>query len=299
LSNDSYTRLGISGSFAVSTVSTGQPSLTVNPTNVAPSGTVTATWNGTGNTSSLDWIGLYARGATNRNFIDWIYVSCSKTPASGRSSGSCPFVIPTTLSTGSYVLRLFANNGYKGLTNSRVINVSSTKSSVLTQASSNGGGSSSGLVSQAQNPSDPRLTANLPPTNGDHAAQRWSDYRFSVKLQSMDDDGIGPVLEIWIDGNRVFSVRDTSLSSGTIGLYSWFNQGSIFDDILVTDPVGTVLLSDDFNVGNFTDWTIVDEDGAREGPSQWSAATGALVQSSNIGADNTGRSGTFALYTRW
>jgi len=38
-----------------------------------------------------------------------------------------------------------------------------------------------------------------------------------------------------IDGSPVFSVNDSSLSSGTIALYSWGNTGSYFDDIVVED----------------------------------------------------------------
>jgi hypothetical protein len=44
----------------------------------------------------------------------------------------------------------------------------------------------------------------------------------------------GSTLQVSIDGSPVFSVNDSSLSSGTIALYSWGNVGSYFDDIRVT-----------------------------------------------------------------
>ncbi|MHC4727549.1 MAG: leucine-rich repeat domain-containing protein [Planctomycetota bacterium] len=43
----------------------------------------------------------------------------------------------------------------------------------------------------------------------------------------------GSSLQVSIDGSPVFSVTDSTFSSGTIALYSWGNSGSHFDDILV------------------------------------------------------------------
>ena len=85
--------------------------------------------------------------------------------------------------------------------------------------------------------------------------------------------------------------------------HSWTNEGSYFDDVLVEDLfTGTVLLSEDFNGGDFSEWTIVDE-GPFNGPSLWSAATGTLVQSANIHDDDGSgkpaelpKLGTYALY---
>ena len=107
----------------------------------------------------------------------------------------------------------------------------------------------------------------------------------------------GTTLQVWIDGSLIFSVTDASFSEGTIALYSFYNKGSVFDDVLVEGLfTGNVLLWDDFNDSNFTGWTIMDDEGTRLGPSKWSASSGALVQSSNIGSDGTGGLGTFALY---
>ena len=106
----------------------------------------------------------------------------------------------------------------------------------------------------------------------------------------------GTLLEVRIDGTPIFSATDSTFNKGTIALYSWYNQGSVFDDVLVEDLItGTVLLWDDFNDGNSTGWTTIDE-GTEYGPSVWSVKSGALVQSSNIGSNTVGKLGTFALY---
>ncbi|MHC4719828.1 MAG: hypothetical protein ACYSYT_05055, partial [Planctomycetota bacterium] len=58
--------------------------------------------------------------------------------------------------------------------------------------------------------------------------------------------------------------------------------------------------ADDFNDGDFAGWSVVDQ-GGRSAPSAWSAATGALIQSSNIrsgvkGTQALGMPGTYAWY---
>jgi len=353
--NDGYERLATSAPFAVSTAGVGQPSLTANPTNVAPSGTVSAIWAGIASPTSLDWIGLYAPGtpdygSANYNFIEWTYVNCttSRSNGSGASSGSCPFVISSTLSAGTYELRLFADDGYTRLAKSRAITVASTPSFALASTSTRGSGIRP--VSQVQNSALAPLTTKPPLADGNYTAQKWSNYRLMVKLQSMDNGTIGVIVRyqdpsnyyrfswnrelsvrrleivengvltvlredavphvsgqtynleitvqdatitVGIDDVLVFSVTDSTFMDGTIGLYSARNQG-IFDDVLVQDlATGAVLLSEDFNNGSFSGWTIVD-DVAENGPSLWSAQTGALVQSSNIGSTND--LGTYALY---
>jgi hypothetical protein len=37
---------------------------------------------------------LYQPGAANTAYIEWTYVSCSKTPGSPQTSGSCPYCGP-------------------------------------------------------------------------------------------------------------------------------------------------------------------------------------------------------------
>ena len=88
------------------------PTLTESPTTIPRGNTVTATWSGIAAPTARDWMGLYAPTAGNTSFIDWIYVSCSKTPSSAVASGSCPFIVPTTVAPGTYQLRLLANDGF-------------------------------------------------------------------------------------------------------------------------------------------------------------------------------------------
>jgi hypothetical protein len=57
------------------------------------------------------------------------------------------------------------------------------------------------------------------------------------------------------------------------------------------------LLADNFNAGDHVGWTIVDE-GDDSGPSKWSATSGALVQSGNLGSRGPGDLGTYALFTQ-
>jgi hypothetical protein len=116
LFNQGYTALAISNRFTVTA------RLTVGPRNIPPGGTVTAAWNSTAPATSSDWIGLYRPGAPNTARIDWIYVSCSKTLGSPRASGSCPLVVPASLQSGGYELRLFTN-GYTTLATSNRFDV--------------------------------------------------------------------------------------------------------------------------------------------------------------------------------
>ena len=95
--------------------------LSTNPSTVAPGGTVTATWSGIANPTATDWIGLYMAGAANTDYIDWIYVNCSKTASTAHASGACPFPVPATLAAGSYELRLLANDGFMLLATSNLV----------------------------------------------------------------------------------------------------------------------------------------------------------------------------------
>ncbi|MFN2321657.1 MAG: LCCL domain-containing protein [Trueperaceae bacterium] len=53
-----------------------------------------------------DWIGLYARGATDRQFVSWQYLE-------GAASGERTFVAPDDV--GTYEFRMFENDGYDRL----------------------------------------------------------------------------------------------------------------------------------------------------------------------------------------
>ena len=119
--NDGFTHLATSNSFTVAVP--GGVTLSESPTTIARGGTITAIWNNIANPTPTDWIGLYIPSAGNTSFIDWIYVSCSKTPGSARASGSCSFVVPTTVAPGTYQLRLLASDGFTLLTTSNAFTV--------------------------------------------------------------------------------------------------------------------------------------------------------------------------------
>jgi Domain of Unknown Function (DUF1080) len=99
----------------------------------------------------------------------------------------------------------------------------------------------------------------------------------------------GSTLKVNVDGKAVLSVSDKSFKNGTIGLHSYANKGSVFDDVLVEElPTKAVLLWDDFNNGNFTGWTALNDSNLSEAPSGWSVMSKELVQRND--------SATFLLY---
>src|SRR5439155_1183826 len=102
-------------------------SLNVTPTSVAGNGTLSASWSGISAPTATDWIGLFVPGASSGSYIDWIYVSCSKTPSGPVAAGSCPFALPN-VAPGTYELRLFANNGFTVLATSNTFTVTGSTS---------------------------------------------------------------------------------------------------------------------------------------------------------------------------
>ena len=101
--NNGFTLLATSNTFTVTV--TGGITLTVSPTTIPAGGTVTVTWSGIPTPSTTDWIGLYTPGAANNAFLAWRYTT-------GAASGNVPLTIPSTLATGTYQLRLLANDGF-------------------------------------------------------------------------------------------------------------------------------------------------------------------------------------------
>lgn len=92
----------------------------------------------------------------------------------------------------------------------------------------------------------------------------------------------GDVLEVLIDGALVFSVLNESLSKGGMALYSWGNEGAVFDDVTVSDlATEAILMKADFESGSLAGWSRVDG-GDKAGPSAWAISSGMLMQNSNI-----------------
>jgi hypothetical protein len=102
--------------------------LAASPTSVSPGSTLNATWAQIASPTALDWIGVYQPGSSNTAYLDWFYVSCSKTSGSPPASRSCPFVVPSSLAPGTYQLRLFANDGFTLLATSNNFTITNAPS---------------------------------------------------------------------------------------------------------------------------------------------------------------------------
>ena len=105
-------------------------------------------------------------------------------------------------------------------------------------------------------------------------------------------------INVTLNGTDLFgTVTDADLTGGTVALYCWGSQNCSYDDVKV-QPSGA-LMTDDFNDGNITGWTVVDQ-GTVSAPSVWQVVRGEVQQTSNIhGPDASavaGRKGTFAYY---
>jgi RHS repeat-associated protein len=114
--------------------------LSASPTSVAPGGTVTATWSGIPTPTSTDWLALTTPGACNTCYLTYRYTN-------GAASGSVPFTIPSWVTPGTYILRLFANNGYTLLATSNNFTVTVTISGTVAV----GGSGLSGVAFTATN----------------------------------------------------------------------------------------------------------------------------------------------------
>ncbi|MEA3642475.1 MAG: PKD domain-containing protein [Lamprobacter sp.] len=58
------------------------------------------------------------------------------------------------------------------------------------------------------------------------------------RTYSVTIDVIGDTIEVWIDGNLVFSVTDNAHATGTIAFYSWGNDGAQFGNLAVQSTSG-------------------------------------------------------------
>jgi outer membrane protein assembly factor BamB len=102
----------------------GAPTVVSVGRDVVPAGgVVTVDWANVAEASALDWLGLYQDGAADSEWLDWVYVSCTKGPEISRTSGSCSFQLPGELPAADYELRLFADDGYTRLATSNPFTV--------------------------------------------------------------------------------------------------------------------------------------------------------------------------------
>jgi hypothetical protein len=101
--NNGYTRVATSP-----TVTTTAPgySVTAAPSSVAPGGTISVGWTAPPGRPLNDWLGLFAVGASNRQYISWVHTG-------GAQSGNTTFTAPQT--PGTYEIRYLLNDGYTDL----------------------------------------------------------------------------------------------------------------------------------------------------------------------------------------
>jgi hypothetical protein len=93
--------------------------LTATPGTVRRGGTITVSWTAPSESSSKDWIGLYATGAANTTFTWWQYTN-------GATSGS--FSVPAPSNSGTYEFRYLLNDGFNSVKQSNTINVTGSTS---------------------------------------------------------------------------------------------------------------------------------------------------------------------------
>lgn len=92
------------------------PRVDATPRVVGRGASLTSTWSGVPSPTSTDWVGLYAVGGPDSAVVAWRYTT-------GAASGSVAFTVPSGTPTGSYEVRLFANNSYRRLATSGVVTV--------------------------------------------------------------------------------------------------------------------------------------------------------------------------------
>jgi hypothetical protein len=110
----------------------------------------------------------------------------------------------------------------------------------------------------------------------------------------------GEVIEAFLDGILMFRVRDAQHAAGSIALYSWANTDATFSDVRVY-AAGVLsqqfALQDDFGTLRDGAYEFQDE-GEIDGPSSWTVANGALLQTTAIrSADTLAATGSNAIRT--
>jgi hypothetical protein len=109
--NNGFTRAATSNTVAVS----GAVTLIAIPGNVGPGASVSVQWSTTTMSAANDWIGLYAQGAPDTNFISFQYIGSAGT------IGLKSFTMPSK--NGAYEFRYFLTDTYAKAATSNTINL--------------------------------------------------------------------------------------------------------------------------------------------------------------------------------
>src|SRR5262249_33957102 len=120
------------------TASSAQISAT--PATLTAGGTVTAAWSGIAAPTATDWIGLYSAGAAHTAYIDWMYVSCSKTSSTPRALGSFPTRLSSDLQPYYYAVKAYNTTGTESLFSHEVSVTASSAQISATPATLTAGG---------------------------------------------------------------------------------------------------------------------------------------------------------------
>lgn len=81
------------------------------PAPIFAGGAMPVQWTNIVGPTPTDHFGLYAPEASDADALEWAYVSCSQTPSIARATGTCGFIIPSTVPPGTYEIRLFSGAG--------------------------------------------------------------------------------------------------------------------------------------------------------------------------------------------
>lgn len=126
----------------------------------------------------------------------------------------------------------------------------------------------------------------------------WEDgVAYNVgQLYGLELAAVGNQLTGYMDGELLFSVTDRDLSVGQIGLYCWGNTGAQFESLRVESARSPLVLWEP-QLADMSELRTVTPVGAVGGPAAWSAAGGALQQTSPVrGTDATPlQDGTYTL----
>jgi hypothetical protein len=125
--NDSLTRLTTSNSFAV----TAGPSVSASPVAVAAGASLTINWAGISAPTATDWVTLVPLNGLDTSYVVWSYTT-------GAASGSLSLAVPASAPSGTYEVRLYAENGFTRLAVSNLVSVGPTLTMSPTTVASGG-----------------------------------------------------------------------------------------------------------------------------------------------------------------
>ena len=236
--------------------------------------------NGPGN--SADWVGLYAAGAANTQYTQWMYLNGSThVPGSGIPHATLRFTAPST--PGTYEFRLFPDNTYTSAATSGPVSVltppSITINDVAILEGSSGTSTATFTVSLAPAIAEP-VTVRYATLNG--TAGSGTDYTASSGTLTFDPSMTTRTISVAITADSTFEQNETffvTLSQPTIAVIADAQgAGTIINDDQAGTPTvtaapatvapgGTITATVTNGPGNLRDWVGLYEINGPETPS--------------------------------